>query len=181
MKKNKKMSDFKILKVDEIGSTNEELKRMAKEGLAQPGFVLIANRQVQGHGQYERIFESPKGGLYMSIYQKKELPFDPTGLTQKIGVIVKNILWDLCDLETNIKLPNDIIYMGKKLCGILVESFTYQNYLHIIIGIGLNLNTNIDDFSPELKDTADSVSHIIGKNTDPKLITDQILNKIKEV
>jgi len=175
------MYEYQIKQFDELPSTNEELKTLAKSGLVEPGTVFIAKRQTKGHGQFDRTFESPLGGLYMSVYIKKELPFDTTGLTERIGVIVKNLIKDLYNLEPTIKQPNDILYIGKKLCGILVESFSINGFLHIIIGLGINLNTNVEDFSDEIKDQADSISHILGKDVDLEHFAQSILNKLNEV
>ena len=41
-----------------------------------------------------------------------------------------------------IKAPNDILINDKKICGILVESFKYENKIYSIIGVGLNLLKN---------------------------------------
>lgn len=175
------MYQIKIKQYKNLPSTNEELKKMAKQGNVNSGLVLIAESQNAGHGQFGRVFESPKGGLYMSVYIKKELPFDASGLTQQIGEIVQKMLNDLCNLKTDIKPPNDILYKGKKLCGILVESFTFKDTLGIIIGIGLNLNTNVNEFSDEIRETADSVSNILGHTISQDKVVQTILEKIEEV
>ena len=53
--------------VPETGSTNDDLKALAKEG-APHGTVLMAGSQTGGHGRLGRSFHSPEGsGIYMSL------------------------------------------------------------------------------------------------------------------
>lgn len=40
-----------------------------------------------------------------------------------------------------IKWPNDILYDGQKLCGILVQTVTLSNGLGVVVGVGLNMAT----------------------------------------
>lgn len=175
------MLKYKIDKIEETKSTTNEVKRLAKAGEIKPGYVLVSKSQTAGHGQFGRTFESPIGGLYMSIFIQKELPFETNGFTKKIGRFLQKSIKETTGIDTEIKEPNDILYHGKKICGILVESFTLNGILNIIIGIGLNLNTNPKDFSPEISDLADSIFNITNKKTDLDQMIGSILENLKEL
>ena len=175
------MLEYKIDKIEQIESTTNEVKRLAKSGEIKPGYVLVSQAQTAGHGQFGRVFESPLGGLYMSIFIQKKLPFETDGFTTKIGRILQKSIKNSTGIDTEIKEPNDILHNGKKICGILVESFTLNGNLNIVIGIGLNLNTNPKDFSKEIASLANSVFNITNKKTDPDLMIGSILENLREI
>ena len=41
--------------------------------------------------------------------------------------------------KVRIKLPNDLLIKGSKVCGILQESIIYNNNRFFVVGIGINL------------------------------------------
>lgn len=63
-------------------------------------------------------------------------------------------------LKDNLQLkwPNDILINGKKICGILSESgLDTAGGRFVIVGIGLNVNQDLKDFSDTIKETATSL------------------------
>ncbi len=134
---------------EEVESTNATLIEMAKNG-AEDGRVVVAWKQSAGRGRLGRSFESPKGGIYMSIL----LPLDDTMmLTAKAAVAVKRAILQETDKRTQIKWVNDMIFNGKKVAGILAQ--VCDN--HVVVGIGINFCTPVADFSPEVQKTATSL------------------------
>ena len=97
------------------------------------GDEVLAIKQIEGKGRRGNTWNSDYGGLYFSLVSpnNKLLPFI-TGIS---------VVESLVEVKDNIQLkwPNDIIINGKKLGGILCES--YGNYT--IVGIGLNISNNI--------------------------------------
>ena len=149
---------------EEIASTNEFLKEFAKKGVPDRSFVS-ADRQSAGHGQYQRCFESPPGGLYFSLLRKTEkYGDDVSNITAEIGKIMQRQVLVLFGVKAEIKPPNDLLVNGKKLCGILCESFVQDGILNIIIGVGLNVNTLPEDYSKELRNNAVSIRMLTGKS-----------------
>ena len=62
------------------------------------------------------------------------------------------------DLKPEIKWPNDILIGGKKVAGILTElSAEVDRVKHIILGIGVDVNLDADEFPPELRKIATSL------------------------
>ena len=79
------------------------------------------------------------------------------------AMAVREGIFNATGLECNIKWPNDIVYDGKKVCGILTEmSAEMQNINYVVIGIGIN--TSNESFSEDIKDVAVSIK-MTGKNT----------------
>lgn len=134
---------------EEVESTNSTLIEMAQKG-AQDGRVVVAWKQTSGRGRLGRNFESPEGGIYLSML----LPFDDTMLiTAKAAVAVKRAIMQETDKRTWIKWVNDIIYNGKKVAGILAQ--VYEK--HVVLGIGINFCTPVYSFSPQVRDIATSL------------------------
>ncbi len=126
-----------------LPSTNDLAKDLARRGYPE-GMVLVAETQSAGRGRLGRVWESPPGtGIYLSLLLRPPLP--PTELpklTLTAAVAVVEALKEVTALEIGIKWPNDIIFGGKKLGGILTEMETESDQMsHVILGVGLNINT----------------------------------------
>ncbi len=90
------------------------------------------------------------------------------------AIVVHETLLTACELQTDIKWPNDILHDEKKLCGILAEIVETSTGRAVVVGIGINL-TN-DSFPPELAATATSVSAATGSH--PSL--EDVLSKLQQ-
>ena len=151
--------DFKIIKKDTVTSTNTLLKEMARQG-AQDGTVLAAYEQTAGRGRMGRIFYSPVTGLYFSILLR-ENNADPALLTTLAAVCVMKGIHETYGISTQVKWVNDLIYNGKKVCGILTESSFENGKLdYAVIGIGINIST--PDFPQDIENVAGSLNADIG-------------------
>ena len=148
--------------LEEAVSTNTMLKGLAREG-APSGTVLIALRQTGGRGRLGHSFESPAGGIYFSyLMHPKTSPEETAEITMCTAVYVRRMIIDLTGIEPDIKYVNDLLYKGKKLCGILTELIEGN----LIIGIGLNVNNSSNGFPDELKDIVVSLSDLCGHELD---------------
>ena len=150
---------------DCCSSTNSLLKELAAQGEPEKT-VLAAGRQTQGRGRMGRCFASPEGGVYMSMLLKPCLSERAPQLSVLAALAVRKALLDCCGVQADIKWPNDLLLGGKKICGILAESVICGEALTVILGIGVNLNTPAESFSPELCEIAASVYSVSGKECD---------------
>lgn len=146
---------------DEIDSTNEQLKKAAKQG-ATEGTVYIARSQTDGRGRYARHFYSPENtGIYMSILLRPTIPAtDSVSLTAAAAVAVCEALEALTESAPQIKWVNDILINGKKVGGILTEGALNSqngNFDWAVLGVGLNIYTPENDFADEIKNIAGAV------------------------
>lgn len=162
---------------DELISTNDYAKELAKKGTTH-GTAVLARRQINGRGQYDREWYSPEGGMWLSIVLQK-VSFDKEPITITFGKRIARTLEQLTNKKFNIKPPNDILYNGKKVCGILTELVTQGNKSYGVVGIGLNVNNR--RFPSCLDDQATSLILIdeVERNIDDiaKRITNCILEE----
>ena len=144
-------------------STNRIAKALANEG-AEDGTIVIAEEQTGGKGRLGRSFFSPKyKSILMSILLKPAfLPHEAPKCTLMAAVAVANTMREF-DLRPEIKWPNDILYDGRKVVGILTEiSAEIEKINYIVIGTGINVNIERDEFPEELRDIAASLSEMKG-------------------
>lgn len=141
----------------EVSSTNDLAKKMASEG-APEGSVVVAEQQLKGRGRMGRPWASPPGsGLWFSLILRPEIPpYHAPRLIFVIAVAVCRAIRQISGLQAAIKWPNDILFKGKKLCGILTEMSAEIDQLnYIVAGIGVNVKSV--EYPPELADTAISL------------------------
>ena len=129
---------IQIIKYNSVDSTNNVAIRRIKTGKIKPT-LIIANSQKKGRGQYGRQWVSYKGNIFMSIYFNLEGNLGIKSLSKKFYTILKKSLEKFVDEKIKIKLPNDLLIKGYKVCGILQETIEYNNNKYFIIGIGINL------------------------------------------
>ncbi|RKW38333.1 MAG: biotin--[acetyl-CoA-carboxylase] ligase, partial [Lachnospiraceae bacterium] len=139
---------------DEIDSTNEQAKKIAKN--AREGTIVVANIQTNGKGRRGREFESKRGGLYFSIILKPDVAIEKVPfITQLAACSIYKALNEM-GVDISIKWPNDIILNDKKICGILCEMSCEIDYLsYVVAGIGINMKKV--DFEEGLEKIATSL------------------------
>ena len=150
---------------DTVGSTNRIAKELATAGVSD-GTVVVAEQQSGGKGRLGRSFFSPKSKsiLCSIILRPKFLPNEAAKCTLMAAVAVSNAMLRF-NLKPEIKWPNDILYDGRKVVGILTEiSAEMSKINHIVVGIGVNVNINRDEFPLELQNIASSISEMKGEN-----------------
>ncbi|MCI8870906.1 MAG: biotin--[acetyl-CoA-carboxylase] ligase [Lawsonibacter sp.] len=156
-----------LLCLDTIDSTNNECKRRAMEG-APEGLVVMAEEQTGGRGRLGRSFQSPRGcGLYLSALVRPKLPPDRVAdFTAWVAVAVCDGVEAACGVRPQIKWTNDIVLGGKKLCGILTElglESEIDALQYLVTGIGVNVSHRPEDFDPEVRSMAVSLSMHLGR------------------
>ena len=156
-----------LLCLDTIDSTNNECKRRAMEG-APDGLVILAEEQTGGRGRLGRSFQSPRGrGLYLSALMRPQLPPEQVAdFTAWVAVAVCDGIENACGARPQIKWTNDIVLGGKKLCGILTELGLESEsgaLQYLVTGIGVNVSHRPEDFDPEVRSMAVSLSMHLGR------------------
>lgn len=154
--------------LDEVDSTNT----FCKSDSVPLGTLVSARRQTSGHGRLGRRFSSDEGGIYVSFCPRISLSSDELGiLTGITATAVVKTAMRVLGTDCNIKWLNDIMFGGKKICGMLTECvFAGRSKPEkVIIGIGFNLNQPAEAFSAELSGIASSVYALTGKKTDENL------------
>jgi len=165
---------------DELDSTNTTAREMAAAG-APDGTVVIADAQRRGRGRLGRAWVSPaRKNLYVSIVLRSDVPAERLAQVSLLaGVATCEAVRELCS-DAAIKWPNDILVGGRKTAGILCEMDASGAAPLVVLGIGVNLNSAIDDFPDELRDKATSLQlarH--GLAVDRARFTAQLLTRLE--
>lgn len=144
---------------ESVETTQRIAHRLANENVPE-GTVVIAEEQLSGKGRMGRKFHSPKyTGIWMSLILRPNIPLSKAPqLTLLMAVAVVQAIEEVTGICPEIKWPNDILLNGKKLTGILTELQAEADRINsIIIGTGINVNQQDDDFPAELQPIATSL------------------------
>ncbi|MEJ2611749.1 MAG: bifunctional biotin--[acetyl-CoA-carboxylase] ligase/biotin operon repressor BirA [Candidatus Thiodiazotropha sp.] len=123
-----------------LESTNSWLMQQGAVGIPS-GSVCMAEHQVNGKGRHGRRWISPFArNLYFSLLLRFEMsPVQVAGLSLASAVGVLRMLHQINCVEAHLKWPNDILWRGKKLAGLLLEvSGEAGGFSQVVVGVGLN-------------------------------------------
>lgn len=127
--------------LSEVDSTNTYLKRAAVGG-APTGTACLAELQSAGRGRQGRSWVSPFGcNLYLSLlWRFGSGPTALAGLSLAVGVALARAIRTFVPRDVGLKWPNDLLWQGQKLAGILVEiAGESAGPSYAIIGVGINV------------------------------------------
>lgn len=152
-----------IFRFNRLSSTMDFARRLAELHFPE-GTSVLADEQTAGRGTKGRSWYSAKEkGLYVSFLLRPSSS-SLNLLPLAVGLASAEATFNLSGLDLQIKWPNDLVFQGKKLGGILCEAGTSgQESSFTIAGIGINLNHGHDDFSPGLWGQATSLFILTGK------------------
>lgn len=169
----------KIYLEDELESTNVRAKELARQG-GGPGLVVLARRQSSGRGRLQRPWESPRGGLWMSVVLQPNLSLaDASKLTLAASVAIVDAVEELFSLRLGIKWPNDLMFNGLKIAGILGEVVGEWNAVQtLILGIGINANFPRKQLSPLFKAT--TLLEVLKVDVDLNILAATILKHLEK-
>lgn len=130
-----------IERLARVPSTQYCAKILAERG-APEGVVLVAGSQDSGRGRMGRQWISPEGGLWFTMILRPECrPADTSELTVLVAESVAAAISDMTGVKPEIKMPNDILIGGAKVCGILADmSVEGEKINYILLGVGINAN-----------------------------------------
>jgi BirA family biotin operon repressor/biotin-[acetyl-CoA-carboxylase] ligase len=164
-----------IITFESLDSTNNYLKTNHENH--QNFDVVIAETQSQGRGRKDHTWFSTKDSLTFSILLKHTSENTKSLLPYYTAYILHKCLNDTAS-NLKIKWPNDLLYNGLKVSGILVESIYQKTLKAVVVGIGLNVNQTY--FPDELRSIATSLRMENNQIFDKVLILDRILNRFEK-
>ena len=172
----KKIEYFK-----EIGSTHIYAKKIAEEK-KEEGLMLLAEVQTGGIGTKGRSWYTGEGkNIAATIILYPKCKIDKlNNLTIEIAEKIIEAIYELYGYKLEIKKPNDLLFNGKKICGILTEVHTQgEKISYLLISFGFNVNE--DTFSEETKNIATSLKKETGKEFNREDIICKIIEKLEEI
>jgi len=134
----------KIEYFDYLSSTMNLAMQLGMQGVAN-GTLVLAESQTKGRGRLGREWYSPKyKGIYLSLILRPAIsPAASPILTLLSAVSICEAVKKVCDIDSQIKWPNDLLIHNKKLAGILTEMNAEVDKVNfVVIGIGLNVNND---------------------------------------
>ena len=161
-----------------LESTSSVALQMLESG-KKPPFVIQSLSQTSGRGQVGRSWQSPPGHLYISF----ALPLyhsDP----EKMGLLpiafgcwIADWIEQRFGVGVNLKWPNDILFGGRKLGGILCEgSVSGKTLSHVVVGVGLNLSQTTELTTDALDPVG--LSEILGESLEPVSLGQELAREV---
>ncbi|TWT28333.1 biotin--[acetyl-CoA-carboxylase] ligase [Planomicrobium sp. CPCC 101110] len=168
--------------IESCPSTQILAHNLAQEGTAD-GTVVLTETQTEGRGRLARKWDSaPQKGIWMSVILRPDVvPQKAPQFTLVAAVAVVRAIEEVTGLKPEIKWPNDILLNGKKCTGILTELQSDADGIQaLIIGIGMNVNQEMEDFSPEVRDIAASLKMAGGQGVNRQDLVRSLLFHLEQ-
>ena len=159
------------VRLEEIDSTNNFADRT----------VVHAQRQTSGRGRLNRSWvDLGEGNLFMTIILKPSKSYNEvfSNITQYLSVCLCHVL-ESYGTKAEIKWPNDVLIDGKKIAGILSEAVVQTNgtLKGIVLGIGVNLNSDIETVKAIPDKIATALNIETGKCIDVDVFREELLKE----
>lgn len=160
----------------EIDSTQSEIWRLIENKTAPSGTVVYADIQTNGRGTHGRIWHTDEtNNIAFSFFIEMNCNIRKLeGITLKIAEIIVDIFKIKYGIELDIKEPNDIMYKGKKLGGILTETKVIGEMVKYLV-VGIGINTAKEEFSDDIKDLATSIKKEFNVDVDVENFIEEFL------
>ncbi|MEM8867257.1 MAG: biotin--[acetyl-CoA-carboxylase] ligase [Verrucomicrobiota bacterium] len=157
---------FEVLYFPVIDSTNSEAERQLANGRQGP-FAVVSSCQTKGRGRLGRDWHSASSeNLYLSVVFEPNIPAQRLQpFTLWAGIQICRALQAFTPSRAlKIKWPNDLHCEARKFAGMLTEARMDADLLRtIIFGIGINVNSNPNEFPTAFRSQATSLHAICGK------------------
>lgn len=166
-----------IIFKETLPSTQPEAHQLAQQG-APAGTIVICEEQTSGRGRMQREWKSQKGkGIWMSVILRPNVPpYEAPQFTLVAAVAIAKAIEEVADIRPEIKWPNDLLIDGLKITGILTELQADPDRVNaLIMGIGINVNHETDDFPEDIRDIATSLKLQTGNEIDRAKLIARIL------
>jgi BirA family biotin operon repressor/biotin-[acetyl-CoA-carboxylase] ligase len=146
-----------------LRSTNDRAAEMRRAGELFAPAVVLTGRQTAGRGRGTHVWWSGAGCLTVTFI----LPVDDQLLPHQIpllaGLAVRNAAAEASGSNAiSLKWPNDLLYRGRKLGGLLCERTEKAD----LIGLGLNVNLDPATAPHDLRDRVASLAEVRGERLD---------------
>jgi BirA family transcriptional regulator, biotin operon repressor / biotin---[acetyl-CoA-carboxylase] ligase len=133
----------RLLYFERVDSTMDLLHQLAADG-AEAGTAVLAGEQLGGRGSRGRSWQSPPGGLWLSLLFRPAAPGGVEVMSLRVGLAVAEALDDLVPHSVQLKWPNDLMLGERKVGGILCEARWQGHTLGwVTVGVGMNVRNAV--------------------------------------
>jgi BirA family biotin operon repressor/biotin-[acetyl-CoA-carboxylase] ligase len=148
------------------------------------GAVAIAEQQSSGRGRMKRKWLSPRGGLWISIALRPNIPTAASTMLPFVAAVaVCDAVRQATGLAATLKWPNDVMVKGKKVAGILLDlSAEAETVNYAVIGIGINANVDTSKIKidREGKPAITSLKEELGREVNRLKLAVELLEKLEQ-
>jgi len=158
-----------------VDSTQNIARALAADG-APEGTVVVADHQTQGRGRAGRSWLAEPGtNLLVSVLLRPPIPIPRVPqLSLLVATAAREAIEVQTGLPVRIRWPNDLMLAGRKVAGILAEAASGgQGLLHVVAGIGLNVNQTA--FHQEVRERATSLALATGSPQEREPLLEALL------
>ena len=161
--------------LQEVDSTNTFLLELDEDAPFH-GRVCLAESQSRGRGrQGRRWVASPYRNIFMSLAWRFAKIEAVAGLSLAVGMAVTDVLRRLGIEDAGVKWPNDIVWHGRKLGGILIDAATEtRGSCRVVIGTGLNVRL---DGGSSIEGCTD-ISTALGDDVDRNQLAAELISSL---
>jgi len=162
--------------MDELRAVVAEAEASGRD--AYSGTAVVAGELANGRGRMGRSWYAPPGGLHLAVLLAPELAPERMGLYPLAAGVAAAEVARLYLPQARLKWINDVHVGGRKLCGLLAESYHSARHRQEYLLLGLGLNANVATFPNELDGLATSLSLELGRRLDIDLLCAQALHRL---
>lgn len=165
----------------QIDSTQNEIWRLAKNNKISNGTLIMAGIQTDGKGTHGRKWYTDNtNNIACSFYIELNCNIKKIeGITIEIAENLVSIIKEKYNIEINIKEPNDLVYNGKKIGGILSESKTIGETVKFLV-VGIGINTSQEVFNKDIENIASSIKNEFGIEINREEVITEFCNCFEE-
>lgn len=128
--------------LESCGSTNDVAKQLAAAG-SPAGTLVVTAAQTAGRGRAgNQWLAQPGSALTASIILRPALAAAQNAQLALLGGLAAQRAITACaKVAALLKWPNDVLFGGRKVCGVLAESsFAGDRCEWVVLGFGVNVN-----------------------------------------
>ena len=172
--------------LETTGSTNFDAKKAAANGCSH-GYTVVSDEQKTGRGRLDHEWISPAGiNIYVSIVLRPRITASKFPQIPIICAIAlhKALAEMVPSVKLALKWPNDLltVHSKRKISGILCEGVTMKDRsLAVVTGVGINVNSSLDDFPEDLRSTVTSVKMETGSQWNREVVLAEFINSFETI
>jgi BirA family biotin operon repressor/biotin-[acetyl-CoA-carboxylase] ligase len=154
---------FKLHWFPRLRSTNDHAAELRRRGELFAPAVVLTGRQIAGRGRGSNSWWSSSGSLTVTFVFPVEEHLSPHQVPLLAGLAVRDAAAEVAGAaEVTLKWPNDVLFAGKKLAGLLCERVSKAD----LIGVGVNVNNDPKRAPAALRGQITSLAAIAGRTID---------------
>lgn len=154
---------FRLHWFPRLRSTNDHAAVLRRRGELFAPAIILTGHQLAGRGRGSNWWWSGPGCLTVTFAMAADDAIAPHQVPLLAGLAIRNAAAEMAGgAPVQLKWPNDVLFDGRKLAGLLCERIERVD----LIGLGLNINVSHREPPPALRDRIISLSQTVHRPLD---------------